>query len=83
MHRFGWAALVCAAALAALLWLPAGPPTAPASSDAGEAIVYVDLSRLTLTLYIDRRQAGRWPIAGGSPASPSPIGTWHINAKIR
>ena len=68
-------ALLCAAlALISALILFAGQ----ADARAPEQIIVVDVERMTLTLYEDRAQVKRYPVAAGAYKTPSPLGVFKI-----
>ena len=59
--------------------LPEGAIPAFAAS---EYLIWVDLASLSLTLYQGQRQIGRWPIAAGTSATPTPLGVFRINRRF-
>jgi hypothetical protein len=43
--------------------------------------LHINLDRLTLYLYIDGEYIKSYPVSGGAPNSPSPLGNWKIVSK--
>lgn len=72
-------ALFCAAlALASALFLF----VRHADARAPEQILVVDVERMTLTLYEDKVQIKRYPIAAGAYKTPSPLGVFKIVSRF-
>ncbi len=59
--------------------LPEG--TVPAAA-AADTVIWIDMSSMSLTLYQNGKQAGRWPIAVGTGETPTPLGTYVINRRF-
>ena len=72
-------ALFCTAmAFAVLLAL-----TARAHARTPEQVIVVDVQRMSLTLYEDRQEIARYPVAAGTSETPSPLGVFHIVRRFR
>lgn len=45
-------------------------------------LIWIDLQGMSLTLYQNGTQVGRWPVAGGTANTPSPIGVFRITHRF-
>ena len=44
----------------------------------GECTVHIDLDTLTMSVYLDMELYKTFPVSGGTPETPSPVGTWLV-----
>lgn len=65
-----------------LLALRALPEGAVPAATAGEYLIWIDLRAMSLTLYQNEKQVGRWPVAVGKGETPTPIGVYRINHRF-
>lgn len=65
--------------LAILQSMPEGVvPTAAAA----DMLIWIDLQSMSLTLYQNEEQIGKWPIAVGKGETPTPLGVYYINRRF-
>ncbi len=67
---------------ALLLWLQATPAGSVPAASAADMLIWIDLQSMSLTLYQNEKQIGRWPIAGGTSSTPTPIGVFRVNRRF-
>ena len=65
-----------------LLTLQALPADAIQAAATGKSLIWIDLSAMSLTLYQNQQQVGRWPIAAGASDTPTPLGVFRINRRF-
>ena len=61
-----------------MLTLQALPADAIQAAATGKSLIWIDLSAMSLTLYQNQQQVGRWPIAAGASDTPTPLGVYYI-----
>lgn len=44
----------------------------------GECTVHIDLDTLKMSVYLDMELYKTFPVSGGTPETPSPVGTWLV-----
>lgn len=66
--------------LFALQTMPADSVPAMAASD---YLIWIDIRAMSLTLYQGNKEVGRWPIAVGTGATPTPVGVFRITHRFR
>ena len=63
--------------------LQALPEDAVPAFAASGHLIWIDLQSMSLTLYENQEQVGRWPIAAGAKETPTPVGVFVINKRFR
>lgn len=66
------------AALMQMVRVVTGPPP---PKPAGDMHIVIEVSKRTLTLYVDGKPYKTYPCAVGKPSTPSPVGEWVIISK--
>jgi len=69
--------VIFSASIGALFGMLASQAETPAK------LIYIDTLRMSLILYEDRREVRRFPIAAGAADTPSPIGVFRINRRLK
>ncbi len=59
---------------------PSGSPN-PASSDKKGYHIFINLDQVILYLYKDGNLMATYPVSGGHPSTPTPLGTWKVISK--
>ena len=65
-----------------LVALQSMPTEAVQAAAAGNSLIWIDLTTMSLTLYQNQRQVGRWPVAAGTGDTPTPLGVFRINRRF-
>ena len=65
-----------------LVALQSMPTEAVQAAAAGNSLIWIDLTTMSLTLYQNQRQVGRWPVAAGTGNTPTPLGVYRITRKF-
>ena len=65
-----------------LVALQSMPMEAVQAAAAGNSLIWIDLTTMSLTLYQNQRQVGRWPVAAGTGDTPTPLGVFRINRRF-
>ena len=68
--------------IALLFCLNALPEGAAPAFAGGEYLIWIDLGAMSLTLYHDQQQVGRWAVATGTSVTPTPVGVFRINKRF-
>lgn len=78
MARRGWALAVMLLSLLLLRQFSASAGMIRAE----ECLVWIDLEKMSLTVYQNGREMGRWPVACGRGETPTPVGIFRINRRF-